>query len=51
MVAMESKHDATFVIGDQVKETSSRALQCLRDMGIETWMITGDNEGFSQGYC
>ncbi|MFW9997387.1 MAG: heavy metal translocating P-type ATPase [Candidatus Odinarchaeota archaeon] len=31
-------------IADTLKDNSSKAVKKLQDMGIETWMITGDNE-------
>jgi len=43
-VAKEKKHVATFVIGDEIKSTSEETITRFKEMGIETWMITGDNE-------
>ncbi|MEJ7695012.1 heavy metal translocating P-type ATPase [Daejeonella sp.] len=35
---------AVIAIADKVKETSARAVKVLQDMGIEVYMLTGDNE-------
>ena len=35
---------AAIAITDKVKETSAEAVARLHEMGIETWMLTGDNE-------
>lgn len=35
---------AAIAITDKVKETSAGAVARLHEMGIETWMLTGDNE-------
>lgn len=35
---------AVFAISDQIKETSIAAIQQLQAMGIELYMLTGDNE-------
>jgi len=34
---------AAFAIADEVKESSAAAVRELRDMGVETYMLTGDN--------
>lgn len=31
-------------VADAIKEDSARAIRMLHDMGIETVMVTGDNE-------
>lgn len=43
-VSKQNMHVATIVIGDEVKETSIHAINGFKAQGIETWMITGDNE-------
>jgi len=43
-IARDNHHVATFVIGDKVKDTSKKAIESFKEQGIETWMITGDNE-------
>ena len=35
-------------ISDQIKQTSVQAIQELQDMGIELYMLTGDNEATAQ---
>jgi len=35
---------AVIGVADTIKPTSARAVEELRDMGIETWLITGDND-------
>lgn len=37
-------HVATFVIGDELKSDSKDVINGFREQGLETWMITGDNE-------
>ena len=43
-VAKEGKHVATLVIGDDIKEESLATINEMRERGITTWMITGDNQ-------
>lgn len=43
-VAQEGAHIATLVVGDKIKPTSLAAIKGFHEKGIETWMITGDNE-------
>ncbi|GAX61117.1 copper-translocating P-type ATPase [Candidatus Scalindua japonica] len=43
-VAIENEIKAVIGIGDVVRETSENAIQRVKDMGIETVMLTGDNE-------
>ncbi len=42
--ADQSKALAVLAIADQIKETSVAAIRELQGMGIETYMLTGDNE-------
>ncbi|MDO9629284.1 MAG: copper-translocating P-type ATPase, partial [Acholeplasmataceae bacterium] len=35
---------AVFGLSDQIRETSFEAIKSLKEMGIKTWMLTGDNE-------
>lgn len=42
--ANEQKALAVLAISDQIKPTSAHAVQELQNMGIEVYMLTGDNE-------
>lgn len=46
--ADQSKALAVLAITDQIKETSVAAIRHLQGMGIETYMLTGDNEATAQ---
>lgn len=35
---------AIIAVADTIKATSTKAVEDLKNLGIETWMITGDNE-------
>lgn len=39
---------AVLAISDKIKETSVQAIQELKDLGIELYMLTGDNEATAQ---
>jgi Cu+-exporting ATPase len=43
-VVQEGSHIGTLVIGDKIKSSSQAAIEGFHAKGIETWMITGDNE-------
>ncbi|MCF7741157.1 MAG: heavy metal translocating P-type ATPase [Candidatus Marinimicrobia bacterium] len=43
MVAIDGKVEALIGIADTIKEDSVEAIKKLKDMGIEIYMITGDN--------
>jgi Cu+-exporting ATPase len=42
-VEVDGVHAGEFAIVDEVKPGAQEAVQRLRDMGIEVWMITGDH--------
>ena len=44
VVAIDGKAAGLIAIADTIKPTSAPAIQALRGMGIETVMLTGDNE-------
>ena len=41
-VARDGEHVALFKVTDKVKKSSRQAVQRLKDLGLETWMLTGD---------
>ncbi len=43
-IARDNKHVGSIVIGDKIKTTSKSTIENFKKRGIETWMITGDNE-------
>ena len=43
-VAANNVHVATLIVGDEVKVDAKEVISKLKKSGIETWMITGDNE-------
>ncbi|MDD0851746.1 heavy metal translocating P-type ATPase [Halobacteriovorax sp. GB3] len=47
-VAKNKEVIALFVIGDQIKKQALDSISKIKDMGIQTWMITGDNEAVAQ---
>jgi Cu+-exporting ATPase len=48
LVAVDGSLAGVIAIADTVKPESKAAVQRLRDMGLEIWMITGDNERTAQ---
>ena len=48
MVAIDGKVEALIGIADTIKEDSVEAIKKLKDMGIEIYMITGDNSRTAQ---
>jgi Cu2+-exporting ATPase len=44
MIAEENKLVAIIAIADKIKEGSAGAIKTLQDMGLDVYMITGDNQ-------
>ena len=44
MVAIDGKFSGIIAVADPIKESSRKAIQNLKDMGIQVAMITGDNK-------
>lgn len=43
-IVRDNEHVGSIVIGDKIKTTSKSTIENFKKRGIETWMITGDNE-------
>jgi heavy metal translocating P-type ATPase len=43
-IGLDGEHVGSIVIGDKIKETSPAVIKKFKELNIETWMITGDNE-------
>ena len=48
LMAVEEKIAGFFAVADTLKENSKEAVEELQKIGIEVWMITGDNERTAQ---
>ena len=44
IAAIDGKISGIIAVADQIKESSKGAIENLKDMGLEVYMITGDNE-------
>jgi Cu2+-exporting ATPase len=47
-VVVDGAVEGVFLLEDRIREDSREALSSLKRMGIETWMLTGDNEAVAQ---
>lgn len=43
-VALDGKFIGEILLGDEIKETSATAVSRLRDLGVETVLLTGDKK-------
>ena len=43
-ISINNIHIGTIIIGDKIKDSSKNTIEKLKKRGVETWMITGDNE-------
>lgn len=44
LIAVNGRYAGMAAVADTVKETSAEAIARLKEMGIDVWMVTGDNE-------
>ncbi len=43
-IAKNKEYVGKIIVGDKIKSSAKEMIRNLRDRGIETWLITGDNE-------
>ncbi|OPX86291.1 MAG: Copper-exporting P-type ATPase A [Pelotomaculum sp. PtaB.Bin104] len=48
IMALDGRAAAAVAVADTIKETSREAVAALKGMGIEVWMLTGDNNRTAQ---
>ena len=44
LISLDNKLSGIIAVADQIKETSKKAIEELKSMGLDVYMITGDNE-------
>ncbi len=47
-VAVDGEIAGVILLKDTIRETSVEAIKRLKELGIETWMLTGDNEAVAK---
>lgn len=50
-ISKNGVHVGTLIIGDKIKKSSYDTIKKFNELGIETWMITGDNELVAHAVC
>ncbi len=48
LLSLDNKLSGIIAVADQIKETSKKAIEELKSMGLDVYMITGDNERTAQ---
>lgn len=48
LIALDGQAAGSIAVADRVKESSKRSIKRLQRQGIQTWMITGDNQRTAQ---
>src|SRR5699024_12271988 len=44
LIAIDGEYRGTVAVADTIKETAPEAIKQWKDLGIEVFMLTGDNE-------
>src|SRR5699024_12020595 len=44
LIAIDGEYRGTVAVADTIKETAPEAIKQLKDLGIEVFMLKGDNE-------